>query len=270
MYGTLATGLTCNSKLNEHVQLSSTTSSGTAANQPDHPVWKWSAASRKSFRRRPQGCWTNAHLQRPLYRLEVFGIHLAQGWRVFESSTTGNKQWAVYLLLIRSFLLPYCAYILFHVYHDQTLKLAEVKDMSKIVKDRPNLYQRQGTYQCRARELGSVESHLSNAVLVTYQRVFTGIVTLKTSKAINGSEVDQIMDTLVDMITQVQTGHRWCIQHFEAAKIHYFHISDHLTSLLQIQRERSLHSLGSTICKWSRISSIALYRFHYQIRGTVA
>ena len=61
-------------------------------------------------------------------------------------------------------------------------------------------YQKQGTYRCQVREFGSVKTFLSTEVLLTYNRIYNGVVTLWTNSP---TEADSVMQKLIDSIIQL-------------------------------------------------------------------
>ena len=62
-------------------------------------------------------------------------------------------------------------------------------------------YQKQGTYQCQVREFGSFKTVISNSVLLTYNRVYNGIVTLWPINQL--IDADSIMTSMTNSINEL-------------------------------------------------------------------
>lgn len=78
---------------------------------------------------------------------------------------------------------------------------SQVNDESKQKSVIDNVYQQQGTYQCQVREFGSINTVTSNAVLLTYRRIYNGVVTLWPHNPLTDS--DSIMERITKTVDEI-------------------------------------------------------------------
>ena len=76
-----------------------------------------------------------------------------------------------------------------------------VRDDSKLNSE-SGIYQKQGTYTCQVREFGSTKVFNSNSIMITYDRIFNGIVNLLVNYSSN-ADVNGIMNQILKIIEEV-------------------------------------------------------------------